>query len=119
MEGGCWSYCALLSAFGCILLVNSTQTGCGLAIKAEYQFLPIRKDPELGETSLIAGGIYLATCLISLALAVWKQRTCRPVDPPIVPVKSAIEMTESEDYTAYKGPNPEFTRADASSSLLA
>lgn len=96
MEGGCWSYCALISAFGCILLVNFTQTGCGLAIKAEYQFLPIRKDADLGETSLIAGGIYLAIGLVSLAIVVWKQRTCRPIDLPIAPAKSTIEMTESE-----------------------
>ena len=99
MEGGCWTYCALLSAFGCFLLVQCTQAGCGLALKSEYQFIPIRKDPALGDTSLVASGIYLAICLLCLALILWKRRTCTPQGAgglPAGPAKSTIELTESE-----------------------
>ena len=67
-------------------------------MKADYQFLPIRKNAELGDTSLIAAGIYLALCLMSLAIALWKRRSAPTgaLELPAGPVKSTVELTESE-----------------------
>lgn len=119
MEGGCWPYCTLVSGFGFILLVVFTQAGCGLAVQYDYQFIPIRKESELAETSFIAAGVYLVLCLLSLVLMLRSKRHAQVTVPPTLQPASSIEMTECTSQTAYRQPNPDFTHSSVTSRLLA
>ena len=99
---------------------RSTQSGVGLAIKSEYRFLGMKTTPEYSETSLIAAGVYLVFAVVSLIVTFYKKSVATPIGA--LPLASGptrgIEMSDRKDQTEYRTPNPSFTQADASSSLL-
>lgn len=82
----------------------------------------MKATPEYAETSLIAAGVYLAFCLVSLGVTFYKRSETPPPDSvplPSGPTPKNIELTERTNYPEYRTPNPAFTQADAGSSLLA